>query len=111
MSVFLTKTNPPVASSAVLSFAATGGIGSAQKITIDSNEPMIDPTGVFIATPFILEAMGEPETSFDADRSEAPLYTGSYTIAIWTGGRLANTIGGRNFLAPTDPSRPARSSW
>ena len=58
MSLFLTKTNPPVASSAVLSFAATGGIGSAQKMTIDSNEPMIDPTGVFIATPFILGGYG-----------------------------------------------------
>ena len=55
--------------------------------------------------------MGEPETSFEADHSETPLYTGFHTMAIWTEGRLANTIGGRNFLAPTNPFRPARSSW
>jgi hypothetical protein len=51
MSLFLTKTSPPVASSAVLSFASSGEVGRLQNIKTDRIDPKIDPTGAFIASP------------------------------------------------------------
>src|SRR5262245_15960065 len=69
MLLFLTKANPPVASSTVLSFALAERVASVQRIAIDRNDPIIDPPGNLISAPTLLR--GDERTSDNSRVSNA----------------------------------------
>jgi hypothetical protein len=69
MLLFLTKTNPPMASSTVGSFALAERVGSVQRIAIDRNDPIIDPPGNLIGAPMLLR--GDERTLDNSRVSDA----------------------------------------